>query len=306
MTSHAHDIDISVILLTYNQEDTVERALRSILAQDTGPYRMEIVVGDDASSDSTRARLETLASADSRIRLLPPEPNKGLVANYFSTLAQCRGRYVTDCAGDDCWLGNDRLRVLTGLLDRYPESTLAFTDYITIPPGREVAGDIDTVCSGKRVEIIAGRKLMEPMLAHVNPLPVHLSAALYRRSVIVGALGRRPEMIFNRSFGCEDFPTLMALLDAGDAIHIPAVTLAYTVGASSVSNPARRSRAIDYYSATGFCTATLARRYSVSSPRLRAFLRRRARWLLSAGLRSPFNLGALRSAALTFISSLRR
>lgn len=297
--------DISVILLTYNQQDTLERALGSILAQDTGPWEMEIVVSDDGSTDLTRARIEALAHKDSRIRLLPPEPNKGLVANYFSTLARCRGRYVTDCAGDDFWLGTDRLRVLTGLLDDCPSANIAFTDYISLLPGEQVPCDIDSDCSDKEPEYLPGRSLMEPMLAHVSPLSVHLSAALYRRSVIVDALGREPEMIRNERFGCEDFPVMMALLAAGDAVHIPAVTLAYTVGTSSVSNPARKNRAITYYSATALCTATLARRYAISSPRLSAFLRRRTRWLLSAALRPPLALHAIPSAARTLLASLR-
>ncbi|MDE7143493.1 MAG: glycosyltransferase family 2 protein, partial [Muribaculaceae bacterium] len=44
---------VSVIVLTYNQEDTISRTLDSILAQQVD-FDYEIIVGDDASTDRTR------------------------------------------------------------------------------------------------------------------------------------------------------------------------------------------------------------------------------------------------------------
>ena len=43
---------LSVVVLTYNQENTIGRALDSILSQEH-PYSMEIIVADDASNDRT-------------------------------------------------------------------------------------------------------------------------------------------------------------------------------------------------------------------------------------------------------------
>lgn len=47
----------SILIITYNQEDSIGRAIESVLAQDC-PYSYEIVIGDDASTDGTRAICE--------------------------------------------------------------------------------------------------------------------------------------------------------------------------------------------------------------------------------------------------------
>ncbi|MCM1028913.1 MAG: glycosyltransferase family 2 protein [Pseudoflavonifractor sp.] len=296
--------DISVIVLTFNQEATAARAIKSILAQDTGLYTMEVVVADDCSSDSTRDILERLAAEDPRVRLLPKTPNKGVVANYFDTLRECRGRYVADCAGDDYWLGTDRLLAAAFLLDTHPDASMVYADWIEIAPGEEPPKELNTTCLSTTPTVTDGRLLMEPLLAHTSPLPLHLSAALYRRSLLDEAMTREPEMICNSRFGCEDFPILMALLDRGKAIHIPAAVLAYTVGQStSVSNPAGLKRAIDYYSATELCTAALARRYGIRSPRLARWEAVRSRWLMAAALRRPVSPTALAASLRALLHS---
>ncbi|MFF2371029.1 glycosyltransferase family 2 protein [Agromyces sp. NPDC058110] len=58
---------VSVIIPTYNRRHVVGRAIESVLAQ-TVPVG-EVIVVDDGSTDGTAAYLESLAAADSRIRL---------------------------------------------------------------------------------------------------------------------------------------------------------------------------------------------------------------------------------------------
>ena len=48
---------VSVSIIAYNQERYIEQALDSILAQKTN-FPFEIVIGDDASKDRTRAICE--------------------------------------------------------------------------------------------------------------------------------------------------------------------------------------------------------------------------------------------------------
>ena len=43
---------VSVIVICYNQRDTISRALDSVLAQEDCDY--EVIIGDDASADGTR------------------------------------------------------------------------------------------------------------------------------------------------------------------------------------------------------------------------------------------------------------
>ena len=50
-------IDVSIIVATYNNEDTIKETLDSIIEQETN-YNYEIVITDDSSSDKTLEILE--------------------------------------------------------------------------------------------------------------------------------------------------------------------------------------------------------------------------------------------------------
>lgn len=90
--------NISVIIPCKNAEGTIQRALRSCLAQ-TYPD-LEILVIDDGSTDGTRKRAEALARADPRIRVLSCE-GKGVSDARNTGLSAMRGEYVTFLDADD-------------------------------------------------------------------------------------------------------------------------------------------------------------------------------------------------------------
>lgn len=53
------DIVVSVLMPTYNQAAYIEQAVRSVCAQQT-PFRYEVLVSDDASTDGTADCLRAL------------------------------------------------------------------------------------------------------------------------------------------------------------------------------------------------------------------------------------------------------
>ena len=95
---------ISVIVTTYNQEDTIGRTLNSILAQKCH-LPIEIIIGEDCSTDNTRSVCKDYAQRYPQIiRLMPKAENKGIQNNYYDCLLECKGKYIADCAGDDFWI----------------------------------------------------------------------------------------------------------------------------------------------------------------------------------------------------------
>lgn len=88
---------ITVAMPVRNCEDTVGRAIASILAQ-TEP-QFELVIIDDGSNDGTR---EVVARFDdSRIRLLEGDRSRGLPARLNEIVCTARGRYIARMDGDD-------------------------------------------------------------------------------------------------------------------------------------------------------------------------------------------------------------
>ncbi len=274
------DPDISVIVLTYNQEATIGRTLDSVLRQSTGQFSFEIVIGDDGSTDSTRAICEEYRSRyPDIIRIMPPAPNKGVVDNYFDTLAACRGRYIADCAGDDYWLDRQTLVCLAGWLASDPRISIAYGAWAEVSPDGSTIRHCYPYGRGEEAVVAPGADLLEPLLAHRKPLTVHLSAAMYRASVLREAIAENRGMVIDRRFGCEDLPVLAAVLSRGLAAYIPATFLAYTVGAQTITNPAGIGRALEFYSSTVRCTAVLGRHYGVKSRALDRYFRSRIVYL---------------------------
>jgi glycosyltransferase involved in cell wall biosynthesis len=93
---------VSMLLIAYNQEGTVEAAIDAALAQDYSP--LEIVVSDDASSDRTfelmQRRLAGYAGPH-RVVLNRNERNLGIGAHLSRAAALSSGELLVIAAGDD-------------------------------------------------------------------------------------------------------------------------------------------------------------------------------------------------------------
>lgn len=257
------DVEISVIILTYNQSDTIGRAIESILAQRIDSS-YEIVVSDDCSTDTTRKVVETFQVQHPEIvRLLPVSHRRGLVENYFYALSQCRGRYIADCAGDDYWLGTDSLQRKLDVMRADPLVSMVFSDWAIFSEGSPKLEQSESFTVNDSYEA-DGRKLMKAMLRTIDRPLIHLSTALYRKSIVDDAIRTRREIVDNPEFGSEDLPVIMALLASGRAAKIGGLTLAYQQSVDSVSSPSDVAKRAVYYYRSAYMVATLADYYGVS------------------------------------------
>jgi glycosyltransferase involved in cell wall biosynthesis len=115
-------------MLTYDHASFVEQAVASVLAQEA-PFRYELVIGEDCSSDGTRNVVTDLqARYPDRIRVLLPQRNLGMHANFLQTLAACRGEYIALLEGDDYWTASRKLVRQVELLESHPEYAICFHD----------------------------------------------------------------------------------------------------------------------------------------------------------------------------------
>jgi succinoglycan biosynthesis protein ExoO len=97
---------VSVVIPAYNAEDTLERAIRTVLDQTVAPQ--EVIVVDDASTDGTRTLVETLAANDPRIRLIASSPNAGPAHCRNLGFRAAEGDWIAIQDADDAW-SPDRL-----------------------------------------------------------------------------------------------------------------------------------------------------------------------------------------------------
>lgn len=121
---------VSVVIPTYNREDRLPSAIRSVLEQTAPPA--EIIVVDDGSTDGTPA----LVRAMPEVRYLRQE-NLGVSAARNHGIRAARHDWIALLDSDDEWLPR-KLERQWSALEREPQFRFCHTDEIWIRKGRRV------------------------------------------------------------------------------------------------------------------------------------------------------------------------
>lgn len=125
-------IDISIVLLTYNQEEFISQAINSILSQKLS-NSFEIIVIDDCSVDDTFSLISEFQNKyPLNFKAYRNAFNLGLAKNYEKAVLLAKGKYIAYLEGDDYWTDPYKLQKQFNFLDENPDFVLAFHDFITI------------------------------------------------------------------------------------------------------------------------------------------------------------------------------
>lgn len=124
-------IDVSVLLVTYNHAPFIERAVESVLAQQTS-RSFELIISEDCSTDGTRETVEKAAANDGRIRTLLSAQNLGANKPVMRAIHAARGPYICLLDGDDHWLVPDKIDRQAKLLDDHPDVTGCFHNALVV------------------------------------------------------------------------------------------------------------------------------------------------------------------------------
>lgn len=111
---------VSVAMITYNHEPFIVQAIESVLMQQTD-FPVELVVGEDGSTDGTRHLVQEYASRyPNAIRALMHPQNLGARQNALAVTTACRASYVAFLEGDDYWTDPLKLQKQVALLEAKP------------------------------------------------------------------------------------------------------------------------------------------------------------------------------------------
>lgn len=114
------DIDISVIVTTYNQERYIREALESIVNQQF-EGNIEVLIGEDCSTDRTADIVREYAEQSDVFVPFFREQNMGMVLNTFDLMKRVKGRYVVVIEGDDYWTDIHKLQKQFVFLEKNTE-----------------------------------------------------------------------------------------------------------------------------------------------------------------------------------------
>lgn len=124
---------VSVLLTSFEHERYIARALDGVLAQRDVDF--ELLVGDDASTDGTRAVIAEYANAHPGVisTVLPPRNlGNGGKAIFGELVEMARGDYLAVLDGDDYWTAPDKLLRQVTYLDEHPECSMCFHNVLCV------------------------------------------------------------------------------------------------------------------------------------------------------------------------------
>ncbi len=117
------NIEVSVICITYNQENYIEKTLSNIVSQKTN-FRFEVIVHDDASTDGTADVVRSYAERypDLIKPILQKENQHSKKVKITSSLLpKAQGKYFAFCEGDDYWCDDYKLQKQYDAMEDNPE-----------------------------------------------------------------------------------------------------------------------------------------------------------------------------------------
>ena len=113
-------VEVSVIISAFNRGEGLRETLTSILTQDAGAVRFEVIAVDNNSTDTTAAVIKSFIDAgDTRLRYLF-EPQQGVSYGRNAALRVARGPILA-FTDDDVVVSPDWLRVIKRHFEAHPQ-----------------------------------------------------------------------------------------------------------------------------------------------------------------------------------------
>ncbi len=107
---------VSVLMPTFNHVRYIGAAIESVLAQRCD-FPVELLVGDDMSTDGTRAAIEEYVARYPRVvRPVFSSVNRGAQRNWAALMAAARGEFIAPLDGDDYWTDPEKLALQVAFL----------------------------------------------------------------------------------------------------------------------------------------------------------------------------------------------
>lgn len=99
---------VTVIMPVYNAEETIETAVKSVLNQSW--TRLEVIIVDDCSTDSTLYIIKRFEGMDSRVKVIQAKRNGGPYCARNLALTEATGEFVT-CHEADDWSHPQKIEI---------------------------------------------------------------------------------------------------------------------------------------------------------------------------------------------------
>lgn len=125
MDSIAQKPLVSINICTFNRANLIAKAIESALAQNYP--NIEIVIGDDNSTDNTEEVVKDFINKNPNIFYYKNAGNLGITKNRNFGLQKSQGKYIAVLDSDDYWLDENKLTEQVEFLEQNPDYALVGT-----------------------------------------------------------------------------------------------------------------------------------------------------------------------------------
>jgi glycosyltransferase involved in cell wall biosynthesis len=206
---------VSVITITYNHASYISECIEGILMQKT-TFPFELVIGEDCSTDGTRALvLDYSQKYPEIIRLITSETNVGVFGNSKRSTLAGRGKYTAWCEGDDYWTDPYKLQKQVDFLEKHPDYSMCCHASKVITEKQENEGEI------VRIADTDTTITLDDLLAPLSKNFIRTESIVYRREPIRVV----PEWYQRMVVG--DYPLFLLLAYHGNIRYINQVMSVY-------------------------------------------------------------------------------
>ena len=116
-----NNVLLSIIIISYAQEEYIREAIESVLAQKVN-FKYELLIADDCSPDNTKKIIKEYEKKyPDIIKVLDRPKNLGATNNYFDSLCHTSGKYVTVLEGDDYWCNDSKIQKQVDFLESHED-----------------------------------------------------------------------------------------------------------------------------------------------------------------------------------------
>jgi len=200
---------VSILVPTYNQAHFIIECIESIRNQNIN-FPIEILVGDDASTDDTAKVVERIADNDPRVTLYRWPVNESGLRNITRLLSHAQGEFVTIVEGDDYWINRDHLALSLKVLEEKPHLNFVCANFYH--------------AYDKNMTKV-GLKPLSPKLIYFWEAAIgnftHMGTLIFKKELYPAI----PEAFMRLNTG--DWPLLLYLLRSGRGLFLPHYAMAY-------------------------------------------------------------------------------
>ncbi len=278
------EILVSVVILTYNQEKFIAKAIEGALMQKRN-FIMEILIADDCSSDATPSICKDYAiHYPDIIRFISNKSNKGIIDNYFDTLLQVKGKYIADCAGDDYWDDPEKLQRQVNILERENNIVLTYTNFkIYYENTGKWLYDVYGVNHFFKPTYATYSDYIYELLNQDKAPFVFLGSSCFRTKSFKNVYNRYTSYFRNKQYPCEDYQLIFFLFMEGDFYYENQQTTVYRI-LESTSNSENISKQLEFIYKTYLLRTDLIHDFQFDVSQCNSFFYTRLKAILSMSM----------------------